>query len=313
MNVAIIVDAASDSVDAKGGQAACGALRTAEHDAVCLPADATLVSALKARRPDVALLALGGRGACDGGVQALLDLLDIPYVGSSAAACRISGDAALLSSVLRAAAALEGQAPIAPAPAGFFLTAEALRVWGGSDAACDVCSERVPGGYPVAVRAARGADPVGRTAAGASELAAALACIADAGDDALVEQVIEGVELTVAVLGSGWDAYALPPVESRVREDGSVELAAPVQMASLSGDEATAQAVRAEVERAALEAYRACGLTDLGCVSVVWDGAQVRTRLVDPAPSFANDAPFAAALAASGLSLAGVLDRLVTL
>lgn len=313
MNVAVIVDNPFDSADAKGGKAACEALMKAEHEAACLPADETLASALAARRSDVALLALGGPAASDGGIQALLDLLDIPYVGSCAAACRIAGDSSLLASALRAAAAFDGQAPLAPAPTGFLLTAEALRAWGGVAAACTACAERVPGGYPVAVRTAGGSNPVGQTARDAAELASALERIAEAGHDALVEQLIEGVELDVAVLGSGWDAYALPPVESCVQEDGSTKLAAPVRMASLSADEGTAQAVRAEVERAALEAYRACGLEDLGCVSVVWDGVQVRTRLVDPAPSFASDAPFAVALAAAGLSLAGVLDRLVTL
>lgn len=313
MKVAVIVDVVSDSADAKGGQAACEALRKAEHEVVCLPADANLASALTASRPDVALVALGGRAVRDGGIQSLLDVLDIPYAGSSATTCRIAGDASLLASALQAAAALDGQAPTAPAPAGFLLTAGALHAWGGVDAVCAACAERVPGGYPLVVRAAHGADPAGQEAANAAELASALGGIADAGEDALVEQLIEGVELDVAVLGSGWDAYALPPVESCLREDGSVELTAPVRMTSLAADEATAQAVRAEVERAALEAYRALGLEDVGCISMVWDGAQVRTRSVDPMPSFAEDAPLSAALAASGLSLAGVLDRLVAL
>ena len=69
------------------------------------------------------------------------------------------------------------------------------------------------------------------------------------------------------VLGSGWDAYALPPVEIVAKEGfcdtvacrtpGAVELFAPVRPASLSNDEADAQAIRAEIESAALEACRA--------------------------------------------------------
>ena len=32
-------------------------------------------------------------------------------------------------------------------------------------------------------------------------------------DKVIVQQWIEGVELSVCILGSGWDAHALPPVE----------------------------------------------------------------------------------------------------
>ena len=141
-------------------------------------------------------------------------------------------------------------------------------------------------------------------------------------DSVIIEQWIDGVEVTVPVLGSGWDAYALPPVEIVAKEGfcdtvacrtpGAVELFAPVRPASLSNDEADAQAIRAEIERAALEACRAYQVRDLARVDLVWDGAQARVLEVDVSPSLAESSPFSLACEASGLSLSGVLNELVS-
>ena len=91
----------------------------------------------------------------------------------------------------------------------------------------------------------------------------------------VIEQWVEGVEMAVSVLGTGWDAYALPPVEivakqglydTAARLDASaVDYFAPCAAAARSPPtRATRSAIRAEVERAALEVYRAYGLRDLG-------------------------------------------------
>ena len=90
-------------------------------------------------------------------------------------------------------------------------------------------------------------------------------------------------EVTVPVLGSGWDAYALPPVEIVAKEASAIRSPAHAGRgravrtcapASLSNDEADAQAIRAEIERAALEVCRAYQVRDLARVDLVWDGAQ---------------------------------------
>ena len=96
------------------------------------------------------------------------------------------------------------------------------------------------------------------------------------------------------------------------RTPGAVELFAPVRPASLSNDEADAQAIRAEIERAALEACRAYQVRDLARVDLMWDGAQARVLEVDVSPSLAESSPFSLACEASGLSLSGVLNELVS-
>ena len=142
-------------------------------------------------------------------------------------------------------------------------------------------------------------------------------------DDAVViEQWIEGVELAVSVLGTGWDAYALPPVEVVAKQGlydtaarltpGAVEYHAPVRPASLSNDEADAQAIRAEIERAALEVYRAYQVRDLARIDLIWDGAQARVFEVNVSPGMTETSLFPAACEAAGLSLPSVLNELVS-
>ena len=87
----------------------------------------------------------------------------------------------------------------------------------------------------------------------------------------------------------------------------------PVELSALATDEATAQAIRSELERCAFEVCLALGAQDFAQVELIWDGAQVRFVSVDLLPSLAASTPFEAAGAQAGLTLAGVLDHLVSL
>ena len=136
-----------------------------------------------------------------------------------------------------------------------------------------------------------------------------------------IEQWVDGVELSVSILGTGWDAHALPPVEIVAREgfydaaarmaDDAVEFFCPVRDESLSPNAADAQAIRAEIERAALEVYRAYSVRDLGRVDLIWDGGAARCFEVDVSPGMTERSLFPMACAAAGLSLPAVLDTLV--
>ena len=136
-----------------------------------------------------------------------------------------------------------------------------------------------------------------------------------------IEQWVDGVELSVSILGTGWDAHALPPVEIVAREgfydaaarmaDDAVEFFCPVRDKSLSPNAVDAQAIRAEIERAALEVYRAYSVRDLGRVDLIWDGGAARCFEVDVSPGMTERSLFPMACAAAGLSLPAVLDTLV--
>ena len=70
--------------------------------------------------------------------------------------------------------------------------------------------------------------------------------------------------------------------------------------------------IRAEIERAALEVYRAYNARDLARVDLIWDGAQARVFEVNVSPGMAERSLFPAACEAAGLSLSSVLNELVT-
>lgn len=131
----------------------------------------------------------------------------------------------------------------------------------GAATALDMVQDRVIGGYPVAVKPAHGGSAMGVHRVDRLEDLGEAVLDALSYDGAVViEQWIEGVEMGVSILGTGWDAYALPPVEIVPRQGfydtaarmtpGAVDFHCPVRPESLSNDPAEAQAIRAEIERA---------------------------------------------------------------
>ena len=245
----------------------CAALEEAGHRTVLLDASSDLISALRVERPDVCFNALHGKLGEDGTVQSLLEFVGVPFVGSPSGVCRRAWDKSSLGSEMAAYRAITGEEPTASWPQGVYIAREAFDSMGIASA-FDLVEDRVIGGYPVAVKPAHGASASGvRRVDSVDQLGEAVSDALSFDDAVIIEQWIDGVEVTVPVLGAGWDAYALPPVEIVAKEGfcdtvacrtpGAVELFAPVRPASLSNDEADAQAIRAEIERAALEACRA--------------------------------------------------------
>ena len=141
----------------------------------------------------------------------------------------------------------------------------------GAATALDMVADRVIGGYPVCVKPAHGGSALGIHKVESQEELGEAVLDALSYDEAVnIEQWVDGVELSVSILGTGWDAHALPPVEIVAREgfydatarmaDDAVEFFCPVRDESLSPNAADAQAIRAEIERAALEVYRAADI-----------------------------------------------------
>ena len=303
------------------GKAICEALEEAGHKVVPLDTTADLVPTLRSERPDVAFIALHGKHGEDGTIQSLLEFVGIPYVGSSAHTCRSTWNKDSLHTTMAAYRAASQEDPVASWPQGICIARDAFKSMGAATA-LDLVQERVLGGYPVAVKPAHGGSALGVHRVDCQEdLGEAILDALSYDDQVVIEKWIEGVEMAVAVLGEGWDAYALPPVEiatknkffdTEARMDGDlVEYHTPVRLSSLSDDEAEAQAIRAEIERAALEVYRAYGMRDMGRIDLIWDGAQARVMETAVVPGMTGSSLFPAACAASGLTMAGVVDALV--
>ncbi|MCQ5071904.1 hypothetical protein NE591_13050, partial [Adlercreutzia sp. DFI.6.23] len=80
-------------------------------------------------------------------------------------------------------------------------------------------ADRVIGGYPVCVKPAHGGSAQGVHKVKIQEELGEAVLDALSYDEAVnIEQWVDGVELSVSILGTGWDAHALPPVEIVGRE-----------------------------------------------------------------------------------------------
>lgn len=324
MKVAVLMGGSSfeREFSLASGKQVCAALEEAGHKVVPLDTTSDLVPTLRSERPDVCYSALHGKHGEDGTIQSLLEFVGIPFVGSPASVCQRTWNKDSLHSEMATYRAMTGDAPIASWPQGIYVARDAFKDMGAATA-LDLVEERVIGGYPVAVKPAHGGSAMGvHRVDSIDQLGEAILDALSFDDAVVVEQWVEGVEMAVSVLGTGWDAYALPPVEivpkhgvydTAARMDpNAVEYFAPVRLSSLAQDEGDAQAIRAEIERAALEVYRAYNVRDLARIDLIWDGAQARVFEVNVSPGMAERSLFPAACKAADLSLSGVLNELVS-
>lgn len=323
LKVAVLMGGSSfeREISFSSGRCVCEALEEAGNKVVPLDTTADLVPTLRSERPDVCYVALHGKHGEDGSIQSLLELLGLPYVGSDALACRRAQNKDSLHATMASYRAITGEPAVASWPQGICIARDAFKDMGAATA-LDLVEERVIGGYPVAVKPAHGGSAMGvHRVASIDELGEAILDALSYDDHVVVEQWVDGVELAVSVVGTGWDAHALPPVEivpkrglydTECRVDPSlVDYYAPVRNSSLSANESDAQAIRAEIERAVLEVYRAYGLRDFGRIDLIWDGAQARVMETNVSPGMTDTSLFPAACKAAGLSLSGVLNELV--
>lgn len=239
-------------VSLASGKAVLGALREAGLDAVGVDLPDTRVD-LPAGT-GLAFNVIHGTFGEDGELQQRLEELGIPYTGAGSASSRIAFDKNLAKACFVAAGV--------PTPA-----AEIVDVSGGV---------RMPSmALPFVVKAPRQGSSVGvHIVRDRAQIEAAMTDAAKYGDEVLVEQFVEGRELTVGIL----DGEALPVVEI-VPPDGVYDMASKYPW--LSGargsqyfcpaelDEATTRRVRA----AALAAHESIGLEVYSRVDVLLDAA----------------------------------------
>ena len=195
-----------------------------------------------ASKHDLALLNIHGQPGEDGLVQAMLDAIGCPYQGTGPAGSFLSLNKAATKQVLRHFGL--------PTPEWEFLPKRPSPEW----------RPKLP--YPLFVKSDTGGSSIHLARVhNEGELKAIMDEIFEAGLGVLVEEAIEGQEVTCAVL----DGKALPPVlieplhgtyfdfSSKYAEDGAREICpAPLP-----------DNVIQRVQEIALEAHRILGLTDI--------------------------------------------------
>jgi D-alanine-D-alanine ligase len=186
---------AEREVSLMSGSGVLEALRRQGVDAHAFDPAERPLEALKQEGFARAFIALHGRYGEDGTVQGALELLGIPYTGSGVMASAIAMDKVFTKRIWMTHGL--------PTP-GFAVARCAADV---SDAAARL-------GLPMAVKPSREGSTIGFTKLLSSAGAEAAWDSARRHDDAvLCEAFVAGRELTVAVLGAGAEARALPIIE----------------------------------------------------------------------------------------------------
>ena len=242
-------------VSVRSGRRVADALRGAGVEVEVRDVDASLLPSLLADRPAAVFPTLHGATGEDGAVQGVLDLLGLPYVGSSPAACRRAFDKPSAKDVVRAAG-LDTPDWVA-IPKSTFRDLGTQAVLKAVTAALDL---------PLFVKPAQGGSSLGASAVhSADELPAAMvACFAYDGT-ALIERFVTGREIAVSVVDTGDGPRALPPVEI-VADSGVYDYAARYT-AGMTEFFAPARLTEAEAEAVAACAVQAHQALGLSCVS----------------------------------------------
>lgn len=174
---------AEREVSLRTGQAVLTALQEAGYQAVAIDAGRRLPEQLATAGVEVAFIALHGRYGEDGTVQGLLELLGIPYTGSGVLASALAMDKVATKKIL-----LHHELPT---PAF-----EVFRRGGDLAALEQRCRH-----FPRVVKPAREGSTIGVHIVGnARQLVAGIEEALSHDDHLLIEDFIDGMEVTVSVL-----------------------------------------------------------------------------------------------------------------
>jgi D-alanine--(R)-lactate ligase len=250
-------------------------------------------------RLDLVFPVLHGRHGEDGAMQGLLELAGIPYIG-----CDIP------SSVL----AMDKSLAYVVAAAAGIATPEFRVVAAGEQADPDGLD------YPVFVKPARSGSSFGVTkVARADELAEAIEVARRYDSKVLIEGAVVGGEVGCAILGDGPDlvvgevdrialSHGFFRIHQEERPEQGSDNSTPIVPADIPPES------RALVQQTAMAIYRALGCRGLARVDMFLreDGTVVLNE-VNTLPGLTSYSRYPRMMAAAGLSLGEVIDRLAAL
>jgi D-alanine-D-alanine ligase len=255
---------AEREVSLMSGNGVLKALQSRGVDAHAFDPGERSLAELAAEKFDRVFIALHGRFGEDGSMQGALEQLGIPYTGSGVMACAVGMDKIYTKLIWL----MHGL----PTPKYAVL-----------DAASDLDAVAAELGLPLIVKPPHEGSTIGITKVGeAGAFRAAYDIAAGLDDSVLAEEFVTGREFTVAVLGHGAGARALPPVEIVAPQGNydyqnkyftdTTQYFCPPELDPAS---------RAEMERIAVEAYRSLGCEGWGRVDVLLRAADNKQFLLE--------------------------------
>jgi D-alanine--D-alanine ligase len=237
-------------------------------------------------RPDVVFIALHGTGAEDGRVQGLLELLHIPYTGSGI-------EASALAMNKRATKRALADAGL-PVPEGVTVS----------------LGENIPDvPMPCVVKPNAQGSTIGLSFVWTrDELSKAVSKALKYDSVALIEELVEGVEISVPVLGD----EALPVVEICPKSgtydfaakytEGATDEIVPARISSAAAETA---------QKYALAAHRLVGAEDFSRTDMIVSNGRIVILEINTVPGLTNTSLVPNSAAAAGISYEDLCERIL--
>lgn len=295
---------AERDVSIKTGTQIYEALKGKGYPAVTIDMGPDLVDELKKAGGDLVFIALHGSPGEDGTIQGLLDTLKIPYVGSGVLASALGMDK-FRSKLFFAAIGI-------PSPFYMLVNKKELK-----QSSVDQISERLIDsiGLPLVIKPVKEGSAIGVTIVKEKDqVKKALNKGFKHGDELIVEEHIEGTEITVGVMGND-DPKTLPIVEIvtenefydfEAKYEGKSQHIIPARISDKEADQA---------RRFAVAAYRGLGCRDFSRIDFIVgkeDGLPYILE-INTIPGMTPVSLFPDAAKAQGLEFPDLIETLVKL
>ncbi|MDO5700536.1 MAG: D-alanine--D-alanine ligase [Bowdeniella nasicola] len=276
-------------VSLRSGRRIGALLADAGYDVQLCDVDATLLERLREIQPDVVWPLVHGSAGEDGSLQDLLQLLNLPFVGTDADGARLASRKSVSKSVLKA--------NNIPTPEFALLPQALFRQLGASGILAAV---RDSLGLPLVVKPDDGGSALGVSlVTEEADLPSAMVSCFAYSDYALIERAVDGVEIAVSVVDTGSGPTALPPVE--IRTEGTYDYDARYNAgrceyftpARLSEEQ------RSLVCQTAEKVHQVVGLRHLSRIDMILDELTPWVIDINVAPGMTETSLFPQAVAAS--------------
>jgi D-alanine-D-alanine ligase len=294
-------------VSLRSGARVEDALQRLGHEVVPIDVGADLVRELESSAPDVAFVALHGRGGEDGTVQEILDIMGIAYTGSGVLACMRAIDKVLAKHLF-----VEARLPT---PEFFAFSETAFRELGAADA-LPAIEERLA--FPIVVKPAAQGSALGvKFARTAEDVPAALVAAFSYDSRVLLERHVDGRDVAVSVLDGPVAPEALPVVEAVPRDEDFYDFEARYEIGRTDfvcpadlGDDLTAR-----TQQIALATYKLLGCRGFARVDLMIEEASGEPLVleVNAIPGLTETSLLPMAAEAAGLGFDELIGKILGL
>lgn len=295
---------AEREVSLRTGEAIYKALASKGYNVEKIDVDLDIAEKLKSKGIELAFIALHGRYGEDGTIQGLLEMLDIPYTGSGVLASALAIDKIATKKMLSHAGL----------PTPDFSVIDKSRYQ--KEKPANIIKEILSwNSLPLVVKAPTQGSTIGTSFVHAEkDLQPALEEAFKYDPCALVEEMIEGVEVTASVLGNQ-DPVALPLIEI-YSATGVYDYEAKYTMGMSDHiiPPRIPEKQQREIQAMAVKAFKVLGCRGLARVDFIIDTTGKYTILeVNTIPGMTETSLFPDAAKAAGISFDDLTEKIVKL